>query len=56
MTFWYLPRSIDTFFLVVYEPHRALEGLQVVIFHPVVVIGLGYDLLFEFLLGNCVRG
>ena len=28
MTFWYLPRSIDTIFLVVYEPHRALEGLQ----------------------------
>ena len=28
MTFWYLPRSIDTIFLVVYEPYRALEGLQ----------------------------
>ena len=28
MTFWYLPGSIDTIFLVVYEPHRALEGLQ----------------------------
>ena len=28
MTFWYLPRSIDTNFLVVYEPYRALEGLQ----------------------------
>jgi hypothetical protein len=28
MTFWYLPRSIDTIFLVVYEPHRALAGLQ----------------------------
>ena len=27
MTFWYLPRSIDTN-LVVYEPYRALEGLQ----------------------------
>ena len=27
MTFWYLPRSIDTIFLVVYEPHRALEGV-----------------------------
>ena len=28
MTFWYLPRSIDTNFLVVYEPYRTLEGLQ----------------------------
>ena len=28
MTFWYLPRSIDTNFLVVYESYRALEGLQ----------------------------
>ena len=28
MTFWYLPMSIDTNFLVVYEPYRALEGLQ----------------------------
>ena len=28
MTFFYLPRSIDTNFLVVYEPYRALEGLQ----------------------------
>ena len=28
MTIWYLPRSIDTNFLVVYEPYRALEGLQ----------------------------
>ena len=28
MTFWYLPRSTDTFFLVVYEPYRVLEGLQ----------------------------
>ena len=28
MTFWYLPRSIVTIFLVVYEPYRALEGLQ----------------------------
>ena len=28
MTFWYLPRSIDTNFLMVYEPYRALEGLQ----------------------------
>ena len=28
-TFQYLPRLIDTiFFLVVYEPHKALEGLQ----------------------------
>ena len=32
MTFWYLPRSIDTNFLVVYEPYRALEGLQGVAF------------------------
>ena len=30
MTFCYLPRSIDTHFLVVYEPYRALEGFQVV--------------------------
>jgi len=29
MTFKYLPRSIDTIFLVVYEPYRALEGLDV---------------------------
>ena len=28
MTFKYLPRSIDTIFLVVYEPYRALEGLE----------------------------
>ena len=28
MTFWYLPGSIDRIFLVVYEPHRVLEGLQ----------------------------
>ena len=28
MTFWYLLRSTDTFFLVVYEPYRVLEGLQ----------------------------
>ena len=28
MTFLYLPRSIDTNFLVVYEPCRVLEGLQ----------------------------
>jgi hypothetical protein len=28
MTFWYLPISIDTNFLVVYEPHRVLEDLQ----------------------------
>ena len=28
MTFWYLPRSTDTIFLVVYGPNRALEGLQ----------------------------
>ena len=28
MTFWYLPRSIDTNFLLVYEPYRALEGLE----------------------------
>ena len=28
MTFCYLPRSIDTKFLVVYEAYRALEGLQ----------------------------
>ena len=28
MTFWYLPGSIDIIFLVVYEPHRGLEGLQ----------------------------
>ena len=28
LTFWYLPRSIVTIFLVVYEPQRALEGLQ----------------------------
>ena len=28
MTFCYLPRSTDTIFLVVYEPNRALEGLQ----------------------------
>ena len=28
MTFRYLPRSIDTIFLVVYEPHRVLECLQ----------------------------
>ena len=27
-TFQYLPRSIDTIILVVYEPYRALEGLQ----------------------------
>ena len=33
MTFFYLPRSIDTNFLVVYEPYRALEGLQGVAFH-----------------------
>ena len=26
--FYYLPRSIDTIFLVVYEPYRALEGLE----------------------------
>ena len=32
MTFCYLPRSIDTYFLVVYEPNRALEGLQGVAF------------------------
>ena len=32
MTFCYLPRSIDTNFLVVYEPYRALEGLQGVAF------------------------
>ena len=32
MTFWYMPRSIDTNFLVVYEPCRALEGLLVVEF------------------------
>ena len=29
MTFWYLPRSVDTIFLVVYEPHRVLEDLKV---------------------------
>ena len=28
MTFKYMPRSIDTIFLVVYEPYRALEGLE----------------------------
>ena len=28
MIFWYLPRSIDTIFLVGYKPHRVLEGLQ----------------------------
>ena len=28
MTFKYLPRSIDTIFLVVYEPYRALEVLE----------------------------
>ena len=28
MTSCNLPGSIDTIFLVVYEPHRALEGLQ----------------------------
>ena len=28
MTFWYLPRSINTIFLVVYEPYKVLEGLQ----------------------------
>ena len=28
MTFWYLPRSIGTIFLVVDEPHGVLEGLQ----------------------------
>ena len=28
MTFWYLPGSVDTNFLVVYEPHRVLEDLQ----------------------------
>ena len=32
MTFCYLPRSTDTNFLVVYEPYRALEGLQGVAF------------------------
>ena len=33
MTSWDLPGSIDTIFLVVYEPHRALDGLQGVGFH-----------------------
>ena len=28
MTFWYLPMSLDTNFLVVYKPCRALEGLR----------------------------
>ena len=28
MTFWYMPRSLDTNFLVVYEPCRVLEGLR----------------------------
>ena len=28
MAFCYLPRSTDTIFLVVYDPNRALEGLQ----------------------------
>ena len=28
MTFCYLPRSTDTIFQMVYEPNRALEGLQ----------------------------
>ena len=28
MTFLYLPGSIDTIFLVVYEPHRVLEDLH----------------------------
>ena len=28
MTFWYLPRSIYTIFLVVYEPDKLLECLQ----------------------------
>ena len=28
MTFFYLPRSIDTIFLMIYEPHRVLEGVQ----------------------------
>ena len=28
MTFWYLPRSMDTKFWGVYEPYRALQGLQ----------------------------
>ena len=32
MTFWYMPRSLDTNFLVVYEPCSALEGLRVVDF------------------------
>ena len=26
--FFYLPRSIDTIFLMIYEPHRVLEGVQ----------------------------
>ena len=28
VTFWYMPRSIGTIFLLVYVPHRAVEGLQ----------------------------
>ena len=31
----------------------AIQNLQDVPFHPVVVIGLGYDLLFISLLGHC---
>ena len=29
MTFWYLPRPVNTIYLVVYEPHRVLEDLKV---------------------------
>jgi hypothetical protein len=28
MTFWYLPGLVYTIFLVVYETHRVLDGLQ----------------------------
>ena len=29
--------------------------LKVISFHPVVVVGLGNDLLFNFIVGHCVR-
>ena len=57
MTFWYLPRSIDTIFLVVYEPYRVLEGLQGVgfqgIFHLFLcMLYFPYSFLYPLLLSN----
>ena len=53
----YINSAIGDLLLSQIIPHisanMAILNLQGVPFHPVVVICLGYDILFKFLLGHC---